>query len=73
MVKIGAILSNDPERIKIYTDGFDGHSIRSLKYHPEKMPDIVEKVDKAKTATKKPAVKKESATKKTTTAKKTAK
>jgi len=50
--RIGAILSKDPERIKIYKDGFDGHSIRALKYFPDKMPDIKAKVDKAETATK---------------------
>lgn len=38
--RIGAILSKDPERIKIYTEGYDGHSVRAYKYFSEQMPDI---------------------------------
>lgn len=38
--KIGAILSNDPNRIKVYTDGYDGHSMRAYKYFSDQMPDI---------------------------------
>ena len=50
--KIGAILSNDPERIKVYTQGFDSHSLRAGKYFANQMPDIKEAIDKAETATK---------------------
>ncbi len=50
--RIGAILSQDPNRIKVYTDGFDGHSMRALKYFADQMPDIVAAVAKAETATK---------------------
>jgi DNA polymerase I len=50
--RIGAILSQDPNRIKVYTDGFDGHSMRAHKYFAEQMPDIVEALTKAETATK---------------------
>ena len=38
--KAGAILSKDPNRIKVYTDGFDGHSMRAHKYFGDQMPDI---------------------------------
>ena len=38
--RIGAILSQDPNRIKVYTDGMDGHSMRAYKYFSEEMPDI---------------------------------
>ncbi len=38
--KIGTILSNDPERKKIYTQGYDGHSVRAYAYFPEDMPKI---------------------------------
>ena len=38
--RIGAILSKDPNRIKVYTDGYDGHSMRAQKYFADQMPDI---------------------------------
>ncbi len=38
--RIGAILSKDPNRIKVYTDGMDGHSMRAYKYFSDQMPDI---------------------------------
>jgi len=34
------------------TDGFDGHSMRAQKYFADQMPDIVEALAKADTATK---------------------
>ena len=38
--RIGAILSEDPNRIKVYTDGYDGHSLRAQTYFADQMPDI---------------------------------
>ena len=38
--KISAVTTNDPEKIKVYTDGFDGHCLRALAYFKEHMPDI---------------------------------
>lgn len=38
--RIGAILSKDPNRIAVYTQGMDGHSMRALKYFGNQMPDI---------------------------------
>lgn len=49
--KIGAILSGDPHRIKVYTDGFDGHAMRTVKYFGDQMPDIQEALQKAETST----------------------
>lgn len=50
--RIGAILSGDPERIKCYTDGYDGHSMRAFKYFTEQMPDLHDKIKAAETATR---------------------
>lgn len=38
--KISAVTTRDPEKIKVYSDGYDGHSIRALAYFPDQMPDI---------------------------------
>lgn len=50
--RIGAILSKDPNRIKVYTDGYDGHSLRAYTYFSDQMPDITTALIKAETATK---------------------
>ena len=49
--RIGAILSRDPNRIKVYTDGMDGHSMRAYRYFSDQMPDITAALSKAETAT----------------------
>jgi DNA polymerase I len=38
--RISALTTKDPEKLKIYTDGYDGHSYRAYHYWPENMPDI---------------------------------
>jgi DNA polymerase-1 len=38
--RIGAILSKDPNKIKIYTDGFDAHCVNAHAYYQDQMPDI---------------------------------
>lgn len=38
--KISAVTTKDPEKIKVYSDKYDGHCLRALAYFPEKMPDI---------------------------------
>ena len=38
--RISALTTKDPEKLKIYTDGFDGHSLRAYAYFKELMPDI---------------------------------
>lgn len=49
--KAGAILSGDPNRIKVYTDGYDGHSMRTERYFGDQMPDIIAALAKADAAT----------------------
>ena len=49
--RIGAILSKDPNRIKVYTDGYDGHSLRAQTYFADQMSDITTALNKAETAT----------------------
>jgi DNA polymerase-1 len=37
---ISALTTKDPNKLKVYTDGFDGHSVRAVGYWPEAFPDI---------------------------------
>lgn len=39
--KISAVTTKDPNKIKVYTDGYDGHCLRAYYYFGEQMPDIV--------------------------------
>jgi DNA polymerase-1 len=39
--KVSALLTKDPNKLKIYTDGYDGHCLRAYKYFGDKMPDII--------------------------------
>jgi DNA polymerase-1 len=38
--RISALTTKDPNKLKVYTDGYDGHSLRAFAYWPSKMPDI---------------------------------
>lgn len=38
--RISALTTKDPEKLKVYTDGYDGHCLRAYAYWPDKMPDI---------------------------------
>lgn len=38
--RISALQTKDPEKLKVYTDGYDGHSLRAYSYFGENMPDI---------------------------------
>ena len=38
--RISALTTKDPNKIKVYTDGYDGHSLRAYSYWTEQMPDI---------------------------------
>ena len=38
--KVSALQTKDPNKLKIYTDGYDGHCLRAYKYFSEQMPDI---------------------------------
>jgi len=41
---ISALTTKDPNKIKVYTDGYDGHSLRAYFYFSALMPDIVDTV-----------------------------
>lgn len=38
--RISALTTKDPNKLKVYTDGYDGHSLRAFTYFGNKMPDI---------------------------------
>lgn len=38
--RISALTTKDPNKIKVYTDGYEGHSMRAYSYFGDKMPDI---------------------------------
>jgi len=38
--RISALTTRDPEKLKVYTDGYDGHSLRAYGYFGHEMPDI---------------------------------
>lgn len=38
--KISGLTTRDPEKLKVYTDGYDGHSLRAFGYFGDNMPDI---------------------------------
>lgn len=37
-----ALVTKDPNKLKIYTEGYDSHCLMAYTYWPEKMPDIVQ-------------------------------
>jgi DNA polymerase-1 len=43
--RISALTTKDPQKLRVYTDGYDGHSLRAFSYYREQMPDIVDTVD----------------------------
>lgn len=38
--RISALTTKDPNKLKVYTDGYDGHCLRAYSYFSELMPDI---------------------------------
>lgn len=38
--RINALLTKDKNKLKVYTDGYDGHALRAHSYWADKMPDI---------------------------------
>lgn len=38
--RISALTTKDPQKLKVYTDGYDGHCLRAHAYFGDKMPDI---------------------------------
>jgi DNA polymerase-1 len=43
--RISALVTRDPNKLKVYTDGYDGHCLRAFSYYPSKMPDIQDTVE----------------------------
>ena len=43
--KINTILTKDPNKVKVWVDGYDAHCYRAYYYWKHKMPDIVDTVD----------------------------
>lgn len=38
--RINALLTKDPEKLKVYTDGYDSHSLRAFAYFGNQMKDV---------------------------------
>ncbi len=38
--KISGLTTKDPNKLKVYTDGYDGHCLRAFAYYGDQMPDI---------------------------------
>lgn len=51
--KIITLLTRDPNRMKVYTDGYDGHSLRAFSYFREQMPDIEDTLESINSIDKK--------------------
>lgn len=43
--RISALTTKDPNKLKVYTDGYDGHCLRAYTYFSNQMPDIVDTVE----------------------------
>lgn len=43
--RISALTTKDPNKLKVYTDGYDGHCLRAFSYFPEKLDGIVDTVE----------------------------
>jgi len=43
--RISAVTTKDPNKLKVYQDGYDGHSLRAFSYFPEKLPGIIDTVE----------------------------
>ncbi|MFV0357763.1 MAG: DNA polymerase [Bacteroides thetaiotaomicron] len=39
--RISALTTKDPNKLKVYTDGYDGHCLRAYAYFSDQMPDII--------------------------------
>ena len=40
--KVSALTTKDPNKMKVYTDGFDAHSLNTFHYFREQLPDIID-------------------------------
>ena len=51
--RINTLLTRDPNKEKVYTDGYDGHCLRAYSYFGTQMPDIINTVDSINSIKKK--------------------
>ena len=42
---ISALTTRDHNKLKVYTEGYDGHCLRAFSYFPDRLPGIVETVE----------------------------
>lgn len=42
---ISALTTRDPNKMSVYTDGYDGHCLRAFNYFPDELPGIVNTVE----------------------------
>lgn len=42
--RINTLLTKDPNKRRVYTEGYDGHALRAYAYYKDKMPNIEEKL-----------------------------
>lgn len=42
--RISALTTKDPNKLRVYTDGYCGHCLRAFSYYGDQMPDIVDTV-----------------------------
>ena len=43
---VDALVTEDPNKLKVYTEGFDSHCNNAYAYYKEQMPDIINRLDK---------------------------
>jgi len=48
-----ALLSRDPNKLKVYIDGYDSHCVNAYAYFADEMPDIIDTVDSINSIKKK--------------------
>lgn len=51
--RISALTTKDPNKLSVYTDGFDGHCLRAYAYFSDQMPDIENTVESINSIKKK--------------------
>lgn len=51
--RISALTTKDKNKLKVYTDGYDGHCLRAYAYFQEEMPDIIDTVESINSIDKK--------------------
>lgn len=51
--KGNALLTKDPNRLKVYLDGYDSHCLNAFSYYKDQMPDIVDTVESINSIKKK--------------------